>query len=99
MKERISFDELPDRVLQIESQLNSVLRYIRDPDNAPDRILSIHELSELTGWAVPTIYGKVHRREIPHFKRGKNLMFSRKAIKEWLDEGRVPTVKEVEEVV
>jgi excisionase family DNA binding protein len=99
MEKRISFDELPNRVLKIESQLSSVLKYIRDPDNAPDRILSIQELSDLTGWAVPTIYGKVHRREIPHFKRGKNLMFSQKAIKEWLDEGRVPTVEEIGEVI
>ena len=45
---------------------------------------NIHEISKMIDLAVPTIYGLVHRRKIPHIKRGKKLLFEKKLIMEWL---------------
>ena len=43
------------------------------------------EARKLTGLPMGTLYCKVSRREIPHFRHGKRqVMFSRKALQDWL---------------
>ncbi len=44
-----------------------------------------------------TFYGYVHRREIPHHKKGKKLLFLKSEIDEWLKKDRVFTSDEVVE--
>jgi predicted DNA-binding transcriptional regulator AlpA len=44
--------------------------------------------SRITGKAVPTIYDLVHKRLIPHSKRGKDLYFSRAELLQWLKDGK-----------
>ncbi|GAB3719815.1 hypothetical protein GCM10027592_63450 [Spirosoma flavus] len=53
-----------------------------------NRWFSIEELSNyLPGNpAVTTLYGKVQRREIPHKKMGKRLVFLKSEIDQWLKE-------------
>jgi len=51
--------------------------------------------SKITGKAVPTIYDLVHKRLIPHSKRGKDLYFSRKELTEWLKAGKRKTHSEI----
>jgi excisionase family DNA binding protein len=62
------------------------LKHSRTTMPESDRWLSIEELCEyLPGHpAKVTIYGKVQRREIPHRKVGKRLVFSKKEIDQWL---------------
>jgi len=50
---------------------------------------------EITGLAKSTIYSLVSKRAIPHSKRGKRLYFSRKALLDWIDEGRRKTETEI----
>lgn len=38
-----------------------------------------------------SIYSLVHKRKIPHIKRGKRLYFDKAKIEEWLKDGEVPT--------
>lgn len=49
---------------------------------------------QLTGLAKPTIYYKVHKREIPHSKRGNRLRFSRRELIEWIEDGKRLTLEE-----
>ncbi|HSK72089.1 MAG TPA: helix-turn-helix domain-containing protein [Pyrinomonadaceae bacterium] len=51
--------------------------------------------SKITGKAVPTIYDLVHKRLIPHSKRGKDLYFSRKELINWLKSGKRKTQSEI----
>ena len=53
-----------------------------------DRLLSVEEVSHLTGWAVMTIYKKSAAGEIPgRMKLGKHsLRFRESAIEAWLNE-------------
>lgn len=51
--------------------------------------------SKITGKAVPTIYDLVHKRLIPHSKRGKDLYFSRNELRRWMLEDRRKTEKEL----
>lgn len=64
-----------------------------------DEILIISQTAELLKLSVPTVYGLVHRREIPYFKMSghKRLYFKRSVLLEWLDNGRRKTKKEIEQ--
>lgn len=49
--------------------------------------------------APATIYNKVSRKEIPHFKKGKKLYFSKSGLITWLKEGKKLTLTEIENEV
>ena len=50
----------------------------------PDRIL-LSEACEITGLSIASIYSLTHHKKIPYKKFGSRLVFSRKALIEWLD--------------
>jgi excisionase family DNA binding protein len=52
--------------------------------------LTYREAAELTGLALPTLYSKVHKREIPHYRLGKRLVrFRRDELEQWMMRRRV----------
>ena len=53
--------------------------------------INVHEPAELAGFKIASIYSKVSRNEIPTLGRGRPLVFSRKALENWLKDGK-PTV-------
>ena len=57
-------------------------------------IITIHQASSLTGYAVQTLYGKVSRKEIPFMKKGGKLWFSRKELIEWVSDGKQVSIEE-----
>ena len=63
----------------------------------PDELLTISKAAELLHVSVPTIYGYVHQRTIPHMKRRGKLYFSRSEIMEWLQSSRKSTIEEIEQ--
>ena len=94
------FEEIAERLSRIEHYLLA----LKNGENSssasePDRWLSLEELcSYLPGNpAKATIYGKVHRREIPHKKNGKRLIFLKSEIDLWLKSFRRKTISEIED--
>jgi len=59
-------------------------------------LMTIEETAEFIHMAVPSVYGLVHRKKIPHIKRGQRLIFERKQIFEWLISGRQKTKLEIQ---
>ena len=53
-------------------------------------ILNAKEAAKLLDLSPATIYGKTHRNEIPFFKQGKKLLFSRAELIKWLKKGENP---------
>jgi len=56
--------------------------------------LTVEECAMLTGYSVQSLYTFTSRRQIPHFKRGNYLYFSKKAVEQWLQSNPVPTTAE-----
>jgi excisionase family DNA binding protein len=52
-----------------------------------DDIIDVKTAAKILGLSPATVYGKTHRNEIPFFKRGKKLRFSKSALIEWLKAG------------
>ena len=58
--------------------------------------VNIVELSDIIGESVNTIYGRVHRNEIPFYKPGgKTLTFKVEEIKDWVKATRHSTMEEM----
>jgi excisionase family DNA binding protein len=88
MYKEYSFNDMPEVLSRIELKLNRMERQIAaQKEPSKKKFLSIKDLSELTGWALQTIYGKVSRREIPFIKKGRNLYFEEQRINAWIMEG------------
>ena len=58
------------------------------------KVLTIDDVSSLTGLSKPRIYALCSNREIPHYKQGK-LYFKRDEVERWLTAHRVPTSQEI----
>ena len=58
-------------------------------------ILTMPEASEFTGLAKQTLYAMTSQRLIPHFKRGKRVLFRRNELEQWMMENRRQTIQEI----
>ena len=62
-----------------------------------DEFLTIPQAAKLLHLSVPTMYGKTHRNELPFMKRGKRVLFSKKQLIEYIEQGRKLTNDELKE--
>ena len=82
----------------IETSIRNVLTEDKKlPESDAERFMTIDELCEYLPYKPikATIYKKARKRLIPHAKQGKNLVFLKSEIDEWLRSGKVKTVKEL----
>ena len=87
----------------IETRLNSIENLILDlkhqpttrAENDPNQFLNIKEAAQFLNLAVPTIYSKVSKKELPFMKRSKRLYFSKTELAEYLKKGRYKTAEEL----
>ncbi len=62
-------------------------------------ICRMKEAILITGLAKSTIYGKTHKKTIPHIKKGGGLRFSRIDLTNWIMEGKVKTEAQLQNEV
>jgi predicted DNA-binding transcriptional regulator AlpA len=71
-------------------------KQIATPCDEADDFIDIDEAARIVGKAKTTIYGWTSSgSDFPHMKRGNKLYFSRKAILNWLADGRCKTQSEI----
>ncbi|HYG01650.1 MAG TPA: helix-turn-helix domain-containing protein [Chryseosolibacter sp.] len=88
----------------LEAKLNSIETLLIDIRNKPnvtpeskDEIGGVELARKITGYSLPTIYGLVSARKIPHSKVGKKLFFSRDELSQWVKAGKRASVAELKE--
>lgn len=93
------FETLEARLSNIENLILEVKNQTKqsDPANDQDEFLTIPQAAKLLHLSVPTIYGKTHRNELPFMKRGKRVLFSKKQLIEYMEQGRRFTNDELRE--
>lgn len=92
------FTRIEERLDYIESILLRIEEQIphKDSSKSSGDLMTVDEAAAFLNVSTATIYSKTHTREIPHFKRGKRLYFSREALAMWVREGYQRTQAEVE---
>ncbi len=61
-----------------------------------DAILSVDQAAQFVNLAKATIYELTSKRQIPFFKKGKRLYFSKQDLHAWILEGKKKTIAEIE---
>lgn len=99
MDTHLTFDKLPEAIQEVNLRLKRIESILYENSQASpvemDKRMNIQETSRYINCAVATIYGLVHRRLIPHEKKGKRLYFHKSEINEWLKKGKRLTIDEV----
>ena len=98
----LTFEELPNAITFIADELRVVKELLLKQDksqskDSKERLFSVEEAAKFLNLAVPTIYSKVSKRELPSMKRGKKLYFSNLELTAYLKAGRKSTNEEVQE--
>jgi len=89
----------PEAVTKLFDKLNNIERLLEQKGNGTqpigDQLLTIEEAAQVLHLTVPTVYGLVHRKEVPVMKKGKRLYFSREELALYIKSGRKKTVAEL----
>jgi excisionase family DNA binding protein len=62
---------------------------------ATKNVLDINDVADLTGYTVKYLRLLISKREIPHYRRGNRLYFSRDEVEGWMMGERIPTKDEI----
>lgn len=106
--ETVTLENLPRAVAEMNREMNRKVDLLTDlvnravngdSDNTTlgdgDKVF-VEGAAKMMNKTKATIYAMTHRNEIPHYKRGNRLYFSKKEIQEYLKAGRVKTVEEIQ---
>ncbi len=90
------FQIINERLSNIETHLNALLQEKEAPKQVQEDEIGGVELAErVTKLKKSTIYYLTHKRQIPYFKKGRKLYFSRNDLEDWIKEDGVKTEKEI----
>ena len=93
----VSFDQLPEAVSYLIEKVDNLELIIKNqPKDSEDEFLTVEEASAFLTLSLPTVYSKVSKKALPYMKKGKRLYFLKSDLIEYIKNGRVRTVSEVE---
>lgn len=78
------------RAFQLNSQTGTALT-----NQGTDDILTVPEVAEFLTVSIPTIYALTSKGDIPCFKRGRRVYFSKEEVIKFLKKGRKKTNTEI----
>lgn len=93
-----TFDQIPKMMTKLFEKMDRIeilLSNFSQEQKQLDELLTISEASKLINLAIPTIYSKVSRNEIPVNKQGKKLYFYKSELIAWIRAGRIKTNEEI----
>lgn len=93
-----SFGQILNVLANIELRLQNIETYLHkstNPESPQNDFIGAKEACEILKLSLPTLYSKVSLREIPCFKKGNRLHFSKSELVEWISEGRKKSVNEI----
>lgn len=97
---KLTLENLPQSVDRLYTKLENIERLLiqssEQVKDDPNKLLSIDEASDYLNLAKPTIYSMVSKGKIPYMKKSKRLYFSKNELFEYVNEGRVKTISEIQ---
>lgn len=94
------FEIIIERLNSIENFLIELAR-IQNPvfsnQVIQEEFMTVSSLGQYLDISVSTIYQLTCKKEIPYCKKGKRLYFNKKEINEWICQGRMKTIYEIEQ--
>lgn len=100
----IRFEELPKAVTNLTKEVNEIKSLLtqkqrQETNEQTEQWLDLNELIQYDPEkrTKATWYTKIHRNEVPHYKREKKVYFLKAEIDEWLKAGKRKSNDEIEQ--
>ena len=97
---KYTFDQIPNILKRIEDRLDKIENILLDrvENELPElEFIGAKEACEILKISIATLYSKVSLREIPFYKKGNRLHFSKSELVEWIREGKKSSLVEINE--
>ncbi|MGE6397350.1 helix-turn-helix domain-containing protein [Chryseobacterium scophthalmum] len=97
--QKYTFEMLPTILARIETRLEKIENFILvggKQEQLTDYISS-KEAAKLLKFTLPTLYTKVCKGEVPSYKQGNRLYFSRAELNDWIERGKKETLEDIAE--
>lgn len=94
-----TFDQLPSFMKNIDERLEKIEELLNkrfQTQISEEDYISAKNASVLLNFTLSTLYSKVCRREIPFYKQGNRLYFSRQELSDWIKDGRKKTLIDID---
>ena len=90
------FEIIDARLSNIENLLLDLKHSPKERSNQPesDELLTVQDTAKFLSLSVPTVYGLIHKGELPVMKRSKRCYFSKVELINYLKQGRKKTFAE-----
>ena len=87
----ISFDTLPDAVQALSEKLSRIeqMLILQTNQEEQEEFIDAQAAAKFLKLTLSTIYTKVHKKQLPYYKQGKRLYFSKQDLREYLERGKV----------
>jgi excisionase family DNA binding protein len=90
--QNVTHNNLPEAVELLLLQVRNLQNLITNKPHEPsEKLLSIEEAAAFLNLSKPTLYGYVHRKQIPFLKKSKRLYFVESELLEWIKSSREET--------
>lgn len=92
------FEQLPYILSRIEERLEKIEEILLGgyKQEAPeDDIIGAKEAATILKFSVPTLYTKVCKREVPFYKQGNRLYFSKQMLLDWIQDGKKKSMNDI----
>ena len=102
MEQHLTFDKLHEAATKLSEEVSELKRLLIEKQEQPgtdqtEQFLTVQEAAEYLNLAVPTMYCKTMRGELPVMKQGKRLYFSRTELMEYIKAGRKKSNAEIKQ--
>ena len=82
-------------ILEKLNSIEKAIEKLKTTSNDDEDFMTLEQVSLFIGLAKPSVYGLVHKRQIPHFKASKRLYFKKSDVVNWITSGKVNTKQEI----
>lgn len=91
------FTQIQQDLSEIKDILKGInIQHLSGPKDA-EQILNIKEAADYINLSVPSLYRLCSISQLPNFRKGKKILFSKDELTAWIKEGRRKTIKEIAE--
>jgi excisionase family DNA binding protein len=89
----ITHDNLPKAVAQLHVKLEHIERLLEQQSHQPsapdpDKLLTVAETADFLRLSVPTVYGLIHKKQLPMMKRAKRCYFLKEDLLNYIKQGK-----------
>jgi excisionase family DNA binding protein len=92
----VTFENLPETVERLYMRVDELVKLLSNREQNPsEKLRTIDEAAAFLNLSKATLYGYVHRKQIPFLKKSKRLYFVESELLNWIKDSRKENTESV----